>query len=190
MGKGCRRFTGSAWDPTHQCIPWSGSPHCDDGKLCGDESYEYECLWDEDRYSCAPGDISGKIGSLPVGGAIDIVVPNIPLLTTLLPETEALTDKVMAIMCTPDGEKRPQFIACAPIEEYEEDVCRDCWEAMCLWNGEDNNFLPQCGTGDPFELCQEEEFIEIVQMEGVRLRLHEDKEVDELVVCSMISIRK
>ena len=124
LGDSCKPYVGSAWDPTHQCIPWSGSPHCDDGKLCGDESYEYECSYDEDRYSCAPGDLSGKIGSSPppVGAVINEEIPGLPDLTSLIPETESLTDKVLAITCA-SNEDEPQFIACAPIQYDHEHIC-------------------------------------------------------------------
>ena len=185
LGKGCRRFVGSAWDPTHQCIPWSGSEHCDDdGRLCGDANYEYECRWDEDRFSCAPGDLIGPIidkynvnaSGVPVGEQIGVMFTD--FLTSLIPETESLTDKVMAITCTPDGERRPKYIACAPIEEYDEDLCRDCWEGVCLGPGPS----PRCGTGNPFENCPEEEFINVIQMQGIRFSLSDEGEEDELEV--------
>ena len=175
---------GSAWDPTHQCIPWSGSEHCDDGKLCGDDDYEYECLWESDRFSCAPGDLSGKIGSLTPGEVIDQIAPEISLLTSLIPETDALTNKIMTITCSPGNEKRPKFVACAPIEEYDEDSCTDCWEAICLGNSFEN-LLPQCGEFDPFENCEEEEFFEVVLMQGVRYRVDEEEQEEDLLeVCT------
>eukprot|EP01083_Nonionella_stella_P026420 72711_1 len=65
-GDDCSVAVGAQYDPTHQCLPWSGSPYCDDGILCSDSSYEYECspyIFEYFQYRCAPGDLSGKFGN-------------------------------------------------------------------------------------------------------------------------------
>merc|ERR1712187_829204 len=52
---------------TNSCVDFSASSYCTDGVLCDkakDSAYTYNCDWDSDRYSCAPGDLSGKFGAL------------------------------------------------------------------------------------------------------------------------------
>merc|ERR1712130_900374 len=57
-------YVGDFWDPTHQCPDFSGSEFCNGTLLCGDDGYSYDCDYENDRYSCAPGDFSGKFGSI------------------------------------------------------------------------------------------------------------------------------
>merc|ERR1711971_159030 len=64
LGDECADAVGAFYDPTHQCPSFSNSEYCTDGKLCMDPDYSYECDFAADRYSCAPGDISGKFGQI------------------------------------------------------------------------------------------------------------------------------
>merc|ERR1712083_982373 len=97
---GCADAVGGFYDPTHQCPPFSGSQYCTDGKLCGDPSYEYDCDFDNDRYSCAPGDFSGKFGTLDLHSLLTISGST----DSLVPRASDLVGKVMAIYCEVDGE--------------------------------------------------------------------------------------
>ena len=63
----CSAAVGYFYDPTISCAPESGSIYCTDMmSLCNDSSYSYECDYSqaETRFLCAPGDLSGKFGSL------------------------------------------------------------------------------------------------------------------------------
>ena len=105
---------GAQYDPTAQCLPWSGNSYCTDGKLCEDPDYSYNCDFTNDRYSCAPGDLSGKAGELLTTTAVYAKTVSGP--NTLLPPTDSLIGKVIAIHCPASADADGKFLACAPIE--------------------------------------------------------------------------
>ena len=115
VGTGCDNV-GDQYDPTAQCLPLSGNDYCTQGKLCQDSSYSYDCNFSSARYSCAPGDLSGKVGELisvnTSYGYTKQMDGN-----TLIPPTDSLIDKVIAINCP----NQRSFLACAVIEEYVDD---------------------------------------------------------------------
>eukprot|EP01084_Bolivina_argentea_P060033 109670_1 len=112
-GDDCTVAVGDQYDPTHQCLPWSGSPHCDDGVLCTDSDYSYNCDGD---YSCAPGDLSGKFGNY-VDVANTVFSKGSLSEVTLIPPTGDLIGKIAAIVC-PKTDDTKKFLACAKFEEY------------------------------------------------------------------------
>jgi hypothetical protein len=68
-GSDCSDATGGyTWDPTVSCYNMSGNANCQGNTICGAESGTdvYSCDYDNDPYSCAPGDLAGKWGTFMV----------------------------------------------------------------------------------------------------------------------------
>merc|ERR1712130_373239 len=120
----CTNYVGDAYDPTNACLPYTASPYCFDGVLCGDanstSTYEYDCDFATDRYSCAPGDLSGKLGMISDPSATALSVEHEGD-NSLIPYTDDLIGKVMAIYCPYADSSSPVYLACAPIEEQTND---------------------------------------------------------------------
>lgn len=117
IGGDCENAVGAFYDPTHQCPSFSGSQYCTDGKLCDDADYEYACDFDSDRYTCAPGDLSGKFGSFdPTADTLTVTYDDTD---ALLPLASDLVGKVMAIYCPEDIQNDLTVFACAPINTYD-----------------------------------------------------------------------
>jgi len=116
LGADCDDAVGDFYDPTHQCPSFSGSEYCADGFLCDDADYVYDCDFEGARYSCAPGDLSGKFGVYmdPATETLDLV----PTGGTLTPPTSELSGKVMAIYCAEADQTELTVFACAPIEPF------------------------------------------------------------------------
>jgi len=114
LGSNCDDYVGDFYDPTHQCPSFSGSEYCTDGKLCNDANYAYDCDWD-DRYSCAPGDLSGYMAPFenPATAVFSYIAPAPS--SYLFPLTSDLVGKVMAIYCNEDDQADLTVFACAPI---------------------------------------------------------------------------
>ena len=113
IGSDCADYVGDFYDPTHQCPSFSGSEYCyNSSYLCNDTSYAYDCDFDNDRYSCAPGDFSGKFGMIPnttsrftyFGHDTD----------TLNPRGDDMIGMMMAIYCG-DNDSGISYLACAPV---------------------------------------------------------------------------
>lgn len=63
----CNKAIGNLYDPTSSCYSSAldgDSDKCfgDANKLCNISSYSYNCQFSTQRFSCAPGDLSGKYG--------------------------------------------------------------------------------------------------------------------------------
>jgi hypothetical protein len=114
VGDGCDGAVGDFYDPTHQCPSWSGSEYCTDGLLCGDAGYAYDCDFEADRYSCAPGDFSGKFG--PLDPTATLTFPT-ETMGALVPMASDLVGKVMAVYCSEEDQPELTVFACAPITE-------------------------------------------------------------------------
>merc|ERR1712228_1139836 len=116
VGEDCESYVGDFWDPTHQCMDFSGSDYCNDTGLCGDSDYEYSCDYDDDRYSCAPGDLSGKFGAM--------TDYNFSLLEagpdTLIPSTDDMVGYVFVIYCG-DNADGISYLSCAEITDVDDD---------------------------------------------------------------------
>lgn len=122
LGGACNEYVGAQYDPTHACLANSSSPYCSNGVLCdenNDSNYIYNCSFAQDRYSCAPGDLSGKFGLITDPANTPLSVEYIGR-DSLIPPTDSLIGKVMVIQCENAGIDgyNPMHIACAPIEEY------------------------------------------------------------------------
>lgn len=115
LGADCADAVGAFYDPTHQCPSWSGSEYCTDGKLCMDPDYMYECDLTTDRYTCAPGDFSGKFGSIDPTETFSISETGQATLTPLASDLEG---KVMAVYCAEADQSDLTVFACAPINVY------------------------------------------------------------------------
>jgi len=94
-----------------------GSAYCTNygtnGKLCDAGSgYTYDCQFGTDRYTCAPGDISAKVGMLENSASYALDKTHFGD-NSLTPKTDDLVGKVMAIYC--DGNDDKKILACAPI---------------------------------------------------------------------------
>jgi len=111
VGEDCESYVGDFWDPTHQCPPFSGSWFCwGTDYLCNDTHYAYDCDFDHERYSCAPGDLSGKFGTMDdLEFSLDVEGPR-----TLLPMTDDMIFKMFAIYCG-DNDSGISYLACASI---------------------------------------------------------------------------
>eukprot|EP00486_Rosalina_sp_Unknown_P002522 CAMPEP_0201567358 /NCGR_PEP_ID=MMETSP0190_2-20130828/7849_1 /ASSEMBLY_ACC=CAM_ASM_000263 /TAXON_ID=37353 /ORGANISM="Rosalina sp." /LENGTH=406 /DNA_ID=CAMNT_0047987263 /DNA_START=69 /DNA_END=1289 /DNA_ORIENTATION=+ len=116
-GDGCSGV-GQQYDPTDQCLPWSNSEYCTAGELCDDSGYVYSCDFTNQRYSCAPGDLSGKMGELIGTSAVYSKTLDG---NTLIPPTDTLIGKVIGINCGYSSSNDIKFVACGIIEEYEDD---------------------------------------------------------------------
>jgi len=116
LGSDCDAFVGDFWDPTHQCMDFSGSEYCTGDYLCNDTSYAYDCDFDNDRYSCAPGDISGKMGLIPKANlsssASFMLYYNDS--DTLIPRTDAMVGMMFAVYCG-NNSAGLSTLACAPM---------------------------------------------------------------------------
>ena len=117
LGAGCDDNVGAFYDPTHQCPPWSGSEYCTDGMLCEDVDYMYDCDFENDRYSCAPGDLSGKFGSITNAGTENFLISQTDP-GTLSPLIADLNGKVMAIYCAKADQADLAVFACTHINTY------------------------------------------------------------------------
>lgn len=116
LGTDCDAAVGAFYDPTNQCPPFSGSEYCTDGMLCNDADYMYDCDFANDRYSCAPGDFSGKFGAFDPSETLDLDYAGTD---SLIPLASDLVGKVMAIYCAEEDQSELTVFACAPIKEYE-----------------------------------------------------------------------
>jgi len=115
VGEDCGTYVGDLWDPTHQCPDFSGSEFCLSNNLCNDTMfYSYDCDYANDRYSCAPGDLSGKFGVITDSSAFTIDEDGTD---TLMPTTDDMMDYLFVIYCGNNTEGIT-YVACAPIEEY------------------------------------------------------------------------
>jgi len=112
-GEDCESYVGDFWDPTHQCPDFSGSEFCTDGLLCDDADYSYDCDYENDRYSCAPGDFSGKFGSITDASdfEIDEHGPD-----TLIPTTDDMLGMMFVVYCG-DNTEGITYVTCATIEK-------------------------------------------------------------------------
>ena len=111
MGDACADYVGDFYDPTHQCPPFSGSAYCwGTDYLCNDTDYEYDCDFDNNRYSCAPGDLSGKLGTIE--DSSDFYVESNDT-NMLFPRTDDMIGKMFAIYCG-DNTVGITYLACAP----------------------------------------------------------------------------
>ena len=122
----CPVVVGRQYDPTHHCLANSASDHCRQGVRCKDREgkaaakWQYNCDFGKGRYSCAPGDISGKFGSITNGKA------KFSGHLSLIPPTDSLIGKVMVIHCAEPGmsavDRNAAYVVCAPIKEaFEEE---------------------------------------------------------------------
>jgi len=129
-GFDCYDYVGDFWDPTHQCMNFSDSPYCYDDGLCDDSGYSYDCTYDTDRYSCAPGDLSGKFGTMPDSSwaqYVDAGKPDDMIYTlnetgpnTLIPRTDDMVGKMLSFYCNNGG--IIEHLACAPIYNISGDT--------------------------------------------------------------------
>ena len=116
-GSDCEDYIDSLYDPTHQCMDFSGSAYCyGSSYLCNDTDYSYDCDFDNDRYSCGPGDLSGKFGDITASAESFSLSESGP--GTLIPHTEDLVDLIVAVYCG-DNDDGISYLACAPFDEYE-----------------------------------------------------------------------
>merc|ERR1712154_502858 len=91
-------------------MDFSGSEHCNGTELCSDSDYEYTCDYDDDRYSCAPGDLSGKFGAMTDYTVyLDESGPD-----TLIPSTDDMVGYVFAIYCG-NNSVEISYLSCAEI---------------------------------------------------------------------------
>ena len=115
-GSDCEDYIDSFYDPTHQCMDFSGSAYCyGSSYLCNDTGYSYDCDFDNDRYSCGPGDLSGKFGNIsnnPNHGKFEFSLSKSGP-GTLIPHTEDLVDLIVAVYCG-DNDDGITYLACAP----------------------------------------------------------------------------
>jgi len=111
----CNDYVGDFWDPTHQCPSFSGSVHCDSGYLCDDDEYEYHCDFDNDRYSCAPGDFSGKFGSVMGSDSELFLQITSDFEAALVPNTADLVGKLFAVYCGNDV-TGISYLMCTPFD--------------------------------------------------------------------------
>lgn len=113
-GEDCDDYIDSFYDPTHQCMNFSGSAYCNSttgtALLCGSGSYS--CDWDDDRFSCAPGDLSGKFGSMDASDTSFTLTESGP--GTLIPPTDDMDGMVFAAYCG-DVDAGITYFACAPL---------------------------------------------------------------------------
>ena len=120
-GSDCADYIDSFYDPTHQCMDFSGSKYCyGSSYLCNDIEYSYDCDFDNYRYSCGPGDLSGKFGNIsndPDYGKFYFSLSESGP-GTLIPHTEDLVDLIVAVYCG-DNDDGISYLACAPFDEYE-----------------------------------------------------------------------
>ena len=116
-GSDCEDYIDSFYDPTHQCMDFSGSEYCyGSSYLCNDIEYSYDCDFDNYRYSCGPGDLSGKFGDITASAESFSLSESGP--GTLIPHTEDLVDLIVAVYCG-DIDDDISYLACAPFDEYE-----------------------------------------------------------------------
>merc|ERR1712241_374119 len=107
---------GFPYDPTNACWLSYTDGLCDNGELCtgfSGSTYAYDCDFSSNnRYSCAPGDLSGKFGLItdPANAALNVMYAGDE---SLIPMTEDMTDQqlVMAIYCAADATP----VACTPV---------------------------------------------------------------------------
>ena len=121
MGDACADYVGDFYDPTHQCPPFSGSEYCyGSDYLCNDTDYAYDCDFDNNRYSCAPGDLSGKFGTIPNGTSWFYKTNNVTDMyyNDLLPRTDDLIGKMFVIYCGNNTEGI-SYLTCAPLQEMD-----------------------------------------------------------------------
>ncbi len=117
-GSDCDDYVGDFYDPTHQCPDFSGSAYCNSSMLCNDDGYMYDCDWDNDRFSCAPGDLSGKFGSMNASGGITafgLAMTSDASMGTLIPPLDDIQDMVFVAYCGSNSEGITNF-ACAPFD--------------------------------------------------------------------------
>jgi len=107
----CKAVVGNVWDPTVSCLHGSDSKFCDypDYHLCNDTSYSYSCNV-KDRYSCAPGDLSGKYGVATFENSTFAFFTD----DTVLPPLDMIVGKSLVIECDDFSE----IIACAEIISF------------------------------------------------------------------------
>ena len=111
-GSDCADYIDSFYDPTHQCMDFSGSEYCyGSSKLCNATGYSYDCEFDHVRYSCAPGDLSGKFGDITASAKS--FFESKPGPGTLIPPTYDLADLIAAVYCG-DNYDGITYLACAP----------------------------------------------------------------------------
>jgi hypothetical protein len=118
VGADCDDVVGDFYDPTHQCPDFSGSAYCTAGKVCNATAYAYACDWDDNRYSCAPGDFSGKWGDITASANTFTLSESGP--GTLIPEMDTLADLIFAVYCGDDS-TAISYLACAPFDEVMDD---------------------------------------------------------------------
>ena len=136
-GTDCDDYVGDFWDPTHQCMNFSSSPYCYGDDLCDDSGYSYDCDWDNDRYSCAPGDLSGKFGTMPNSSSPFVVVENGT--NTLIPRTDDMMGRMMSFYCNDGG--NITHLACAPIYNLDTTTTtttEDAWLSTAGFDGDDS----------------------------------------------------
>jgi len=114
-GDDCADYVGDFYDPTHQCMDFSGSDYCNATGLCGDANYSYSCDFASDRYSCAPGDLSGKMGSVSADSVTYATLDS----TALIPRVSTL-DGMMAVFYCGNNSEGISYGACAPIRNETE----------------------------------------------------------------------
>ena len=120
----CSLIVGSFYDPTVTCDhETEHTEYCqndgDDLRLCGDNSYEYNCDPTNDIYSCSPSDLTGKYGTIDISGldldsssSDNIIV--IEGTDELMISLSLLEDKSVVLQCSDSY----YMSTCAPWEDY------------------------------------------------------------------------
>ena len=109
----CSAAVGKFYDPTISCAPDSDSKYCTDGiYLCNDTSYLYQCdYWgSESRFSCAPGDLSGKFALLDSSALLAVIAEIDPFMIDL----RLLDGLSLVLQC----ENTYEMITCGAFMEF------------------------------------------------------------------------
>ena len=106
---------GNFYDPTVTCAPDSdATDYCNsDGELCQDSSYSYACDVVNDRYLCAPGDLSGKYGLFDISSGATTF--NTAGNDEIMIDLGLLDDKSAVLQCM----NTLEVVACAQFRDYD-----------------------------------------------------------------------
>jgi len=107
----CDSYIGDFYDPTVTCAYGSDNEFCFDNNLCNVTNYNYTCDFNEygDRFLCAPGDLTGKYGSISSTGDGTLIGYD-PLMIDL----SQLADLSVAVQCSETWET----VACGSFQQY------------------------------------------------------------------------
>ena len=120
----CADEIGNFYDPTITCVENSdmdAKGYCTGSYLCNDDEYEYDCDYSgdvENRFQCAPGDLSGKYGSIDISSSSNFFL-NMSGYDPLMIAIEQLEGKSVALLC---GDDRSMILACAGFTNYTADA--------------------------------------------------------------------